>query len=59
MELICVVFVEESPYQFTDTIALFDYGFENFQRVKISDHETGYTMTNTGFLESGSLRLPP
>ncbi len=54
MELICVVFVEESPYQFTDTIALFDYGFENFQKVKISDHETGYTMTNTGFLESGS-----
>lgn len=54
MKLICVVFVEESPYQFTDTIALFDYGFENFQRVKISDHETGYTMTNTGFLESGS-----
>lgn len=54
MELICVVFVEESPCQFTDTIALFDYGFENFQRVKISDHETGYTMTNTGFLESGS-----
>ena len=54
MELICVVFVEESPYQFTDTIALFDYGFENFQRVKISDHETGYTITNTGFLESGS-----
>ena len=54
MELICVVFVEESPYQFTDTIALFDYGFENFQRVKISDHETGYTMANTGFLESGS-----
>jgi len=54
MELICVVFVEESPYQFTDTIALFDYGFENFQRVKISDYETGYTMANTGFLESGS-----
>lgn len=54
MELICVVFVEESPYQFTDTIALFDYGFENFQKVKISDHETDYTMANTGFLESGS-----
>ena len=54
MELICVVFVEESPYQFTDTIALFDYGFENFHMVKIADHETGYTMANTGFLESGS-----
>ncbi len=54
MELICVVFVEESPYQFTDTIALFDYGFENFQKIKIAEHETDYTMANTGFLESGS-----
>ena len=54
MELICVVFVEESPCQFTDTIALFDYGFQNFQRVNIASNETEYTMTNTGFLESGS-----
>ncbi len=54
MELICVVFVEESPYQFTDTIALFDYGFENFHMLKVADYETGYTMANTGFLESGS-----
>lgn len=54
MELICVVFMEESPYQFTDTIALFDYGFENFKRVNIAEHETSYTMENTGFLESGS-----
>ncbi len=54
MELICVVMMEESPCQFTDTIALFDYGFENFQKINIADNETGYTMTNTGFLESGS-----
>lgn len=54
MELICVVMMEESPCQFTDTIALFDYGFENFQKINIAANETGYTMTNAGFLESGS-----
>lgn len=54
MELICVVMVEESPYQFTDTVALFDYGFQNFKKVNVSENETNYTMTNTGFLESGS-----
>ncbi|MBE5886350.1 MAG: D-alanyl-D-alanine carboxypeptidase [Lachnospiraceae bacterium] len=54
MELICVVLMEESPYQFTDTIALFNYGFENFHKINIAEHETAYTMENTGFLESGS-----
>lgn len=54
MKLICVVFVEESPNQFIDTINLFNYGFENFHRLNIAQNETGYTMENNGFLESGS-----
>lgn len=54
MELICVVLVEESPYQFTDTIALFDYGFQNFSNVNIAANDTTYTMNNTGFFASGS-----
>ena len=33
MKLVCVVFMEESPNQFTDTIQLFNYGFENFEKV--------------------------
>ena len=39
MKLVCVVFKEESPAQFTDTVALFDYGFQNFQVLNISENE--------------------
>lgn len=54
LKLICVVFVEESPCQFTDTIALFDYGFNNFTKMNISEHETKYTMQDSSFMEAGS-----
>ena len=37
MRLICVVLYDESPSQFTDTVTLFDYGFDNFSRVKAAD----------------------
>jgi len=42
MKLVCVIFCEETPYQFEDTIALFQYGFENFQRLSIVENETNY-----------------
>lgn len=42
MKLVCVIFYEETPYQFEDTIALFQYGFENFQRLSVSENETNY-----------------
>lgn len=42
MKLVCVIFCEETPYQFEDTIALFQYGFENFQRLSVSENETDY-----------------
>lgn len=42
MKLVCVIFCEETPYQFEDTIALFQYGFENFQRLSVSENETNY-----------------
>mgnify|MGYP001252488495 CR=1 FL=1 len=46
MKLVCVVFMEESPNQFTDTIQLFNYGFENFQKLMVSDNETKYKIDN-------------
>lgn len=49
MKLVCVVFCEETPYQFEDTVTLFQYGFENFQRLSISENETNYKI-NTGDL---------
>lgn len=54
MKLICVVMKEDSPAQFVDTIALFDYGFANFQCLNVSEHETAYTPSNTDFFTANS-----
>lgn len=54
MRLICVVFKEESPDQFTDTVELFDYGFQNFQLLNISENEKKYSIESTGFLQIGN-----
>ena len=42
MKLVCVIFYEETPYQFEDTVTLFQYGFENFQQLSVSKNETNY-----------------
>lgn len=49
MKLICVVLKEEAPYQYEDTIALFNYGFSNFDKVNISQTETKYNIEGSGF----------
>ncbi len=54
MKLICIVFKEESPTQFTDTVELFDYGFHNFQVKNISENEDKYDIEATGFLQIGN-----
>lgn len=54
MRLICVVFKEESPAQFTDTEELFNYGFQNFQVMNISENEDRYNIEATGFLQIGN-----
>lgn len=52
MKLVCVIFTEETPYQFEDTITLFQYGFENFQRVSIEEHETKYNIDTMDFFDT-------
>ncbi len=54
MKLICVVFKEESPNQFADTVELFDYGFQNFQVLNVSENEQKYNIESTGFLQIGN-----
>ena len=54
MKLICVVMRDENPNYYEDTIALFDYGFSNFQRVNISQTETKYNIDNAGSFYSGN-----
>lgn len=48
LKLICVVMKDENNLNYEDTIALFDYGFANFERVNISQAETKYNIDNTG-----------
>jgi len=52
MKLVCVVFTEETPYQFEDTVTLFQYGFENFKRVSIHDNETKYNIDTMDFFDT-------
>ena len=46
MKLICVVMRDEAPYQYQDTIALFDYGFANFQKLNVAANDTKYTVNS-------------
>lgn len=54
MRLVSVVFKEESPSQFTDTMELFDYGFHNFQLMNIAENEDKYQIEPSGFLQTGN-----
>ena len=44
LKLICVVLRDEAPYQYEDTIALFEYGFANFRKLNVSENDTKYRM---------------
>lgn len=52
MKLIAVVMKEETPYQYDDTNTLFDYGFSNFEKIKVCDFETKYVVTDESFFHS-------
>lgn len=49
LKLICVILKEESPAQFTDTIELFNYGFENFDAVTLDNFNNEYAIDNHFF----------
>ena len=55
MKLICVVLKDESPYQYEDTISLYNYGFSNFEKVNVSRAETRYTIEDTGFYSDNDI----
>lgn len=44
LKLICVVLKDEAPFQNEDTIALFEYGFNNFEKRNVSENETKYNL---------------
>ena len=49
MKLICAVMKDENPAHYEDTIALFQYGFNNFQKVNIASSETKYSLDQADF----------
>lgn len=57
LKLICVVLRDESPAHYEDTIALFNYGFGNFEKVNVSQMETKYDIGNTGFFMGNAISL--
>lgn len=54
MKLICVVFKDEAPHQYEDTLALFEYGFNNFTKYNIADNETKYNINSNDSFSSGT-----
>lgn len=50
MKLICVVMKEEAPYQYTDTIDLFNYGFNNFSMISVADNDDTYNISTDNFI---------
>ncbi len=49
LKLICVILKEESPAQFTDTVELFNYGFDNFNAIHLDDINNEYAIDNHFF----------
>lgn len=52
MKLICVVMKDEAPYQYEDTISLFNYGFSNFTKLTVAEADTRYNIDNDGLFYS-------
>ena len=54
IRLICVIMMEESPYQFTDTTQLFDYGFDHFYITGTDEINSRFNLSNPVFFDSSS-----
>lgn len=52
MTLICVVMKSDAESIYSDSTALLDYGFANFQKINISENETRFNFQGEGFFES-------
>ncbi|MCR4923341.1 MAG: D-alanyl-D-alanine carboxypeptidase [Lachnospiraceae bacterium] len=52
VRLICIIMKEESPNQFLDTAALFDYGFDGFKKLNIAENEDRYAIDFATFFKT-------
>lgn len=54
MNLVCVIMRDDSPFQFFDTVNLLNYGFDNFQKLIISENETHFSINNANFFKTNN-----
>ncbi len=52
LKLACVILKEETPAQFTDTIELFNYGFDNFYTASVAENDTNYSIDTSNFFST-------
>lgn len=52
MKLICVILKEEAPNQFTDTVELFEYGFQNFYASSVIENDKTYSIDTSNFFST-------
>lgn len=52
IKLICVILKEETPYQYEDTVNLFNYGFANFQKINVAESDSEYVIDTAGFFNT-------
>lgn len=59
MNLVCVTFqCEQEEYRYQDTIALFNWGFENFEKVSVSSEAAGVLLKNTDYYKTRVFNSP-
>lgn len=46
LRLVCIVFRSTDEQRYIDTTALFEYGFNNFHKENISEHQNGFLISN-------------
>lgn len=53
LNLICVTFqCELEEYRYQDTMALFNWGFDNFEKVAVSSEDSGVLLKNTDYYKT-------
>ena len=63
LTLVCVVLKSDTAHVYTDTKALFNYGFKNFKSINISENDTrfnddnDYSLTSPFVKKTGTLEL--
>ena len=52
LSLICVVMKDESEKNYTDTKTLFDFGFNNYTKLNISENDDTYKLNEAPFFQT-------